>query len=704
MIDPSRLTKIADQFSRSLDKVERRSNRGIITVLRRSLTATLLGLRRAYQAYLGVLGPIGYDPARNPIRRPGAYDTADAAARFASIVTASRSFLTDLEVQEITVQHERDLTAAAALGGTLAARLMDNAGPFAPADPVLIREASRNVGALIRGEGVRFREQLVGIVSEGATRGWGPKRLEVQIRRALQGTTQRRGLEQRAATIARTELARVYATASLDAARARGDSYVRVLASNDERVCPTCASRNGRVYPTDRILLPFHPRCVLGDTKVSPGLLAAAIRSKYRGNVVSVTLENGDVFTVTAKHPVLTPSGWVNAEALRHGDDLIGHELHRSMPVVTESPDLHQVPATAEDIFAAFVKSGSVSTIRVPASPLDLHGDGAFIEGDIDIVRSESLLDGYIHSGHFDEASNEQGVVGGVQFRPFSTLGRVNAGLLWHSAAANGSVSRLREAESLLRGGLSHSEEHRIAAIAWRDPVLAQERRDGASLHAKALGDGLDTGSINECSQCGSFVVDRSITGEGDSSGGKVLVDYGFGDVQRLGDIGDVHPGLVERHKIVNVENNLFHGFVYTFETFAGAYTIGAASRIITQNCRCVAVFVPNEAVQERDPDTQDVLLDSERWREEHERGVVAYAEGLHRRELDGLQSQRAGLRDPGLIEAMDRRIAAVEERGPDMAKARSDLARALRTPTASEKALYPTNPLPLGESVALFR
>lgn len=382
---PQRLVGVADQYSRRLDALERRSRRNIVGILRRSLDGVLLTLRRSYQAYLGALGPVGYDPARNPIRRPGSYSTAEAATRFRAIVDSARGFLTDLEIQGWIVAYQSELTAASRLGGELGAKLAALSGqpasPFTGADPAVIRAAAQNVGALIQGEGVRFRDQLVQIVGEGATRGWGPKRLETQIRRALTGARdQRPGLQQRAATIARSELAKVYAEASLIRARERGDSYVRVLASNDERVCPTCASRNGRVYPTDRIVLPFHPRC------------------------------------------------------------------------------------------------------------------------------------------------------------------------------------------------------------------------------------------------------------------------------------------------------------------------------------RCVAVFVPNEAVEERNPAVGDVLLDSERWRAEHERGVMAYAEGKHRQELDGLRGQRERLRDPSLIEDADRKIARLEERGPDMKKAREDLARALRTPTAAEKKLFPTNPLPLAESVPLFR
>jgi hypothetical protein len=114
-------------------------------------------------------------------------------------------------------------------------------------------------------------------------------------------------------------------------------------------------------------------------------------------------------------------------------------------------------------------------------------------------------------------------------------------------------------------------------------------------------------------------------------------------------------------------------------------------------------VPVPDEAVQERDPDSRAVLLDNERWQEEHNRGVEAYAEGRHRERLDGLRRQRDRLKDPDLIDAMDARILKLEQQSPDMVKARLELSQALRTPTASEKRLYPRNPKPLGESVPLF-
>ncbi|MFM2158621.1 MAG: hypothetical protein RLZZ124_1095 [Cyanobacteriota bacterium] len=401
---PRRLIGVVDDFARALDQLERRATRNTVAMLRRSLANVLIDLKRHYAAYIDELGPQGFDPARNPIRRPGAYSAADATAKFRAIMLDAQRFMGEEELRQWTAAYERDLREAARLGGELGEQLINLTAPqqpttavttpqqviaqqtaFAGADPLAIRAAAATTSAYIQGETARFRDQLVQIVGEGATRGWGPNRLETSIRQALRGAkdpngiTQRLGLEQRAALIARSELANAYVQGSLNRSREQGYSYVRVLASNDERVCPTCASRNGRVYPIDRVPIPWHPRC------------------------------------------------------------------------------------------------------------------------------------------------------------------------------------------------------------------------------------------------------------------------------------------------------------------------------------RCISVGTADEAVQEKDIQLRSVLLDNDRWQAEHNRGVEAYAEGLHQRELEGLQAQRARLKDPDLIDAMDAKILKLEQRGPDMAKARADLARALRTPTASEKRLFPRNPKPLPESVPLF-
>ena len=156
---PERLVGIADRYSRALDALERRSRRNIVAILRRSLTGTLAALRWSYRAYVEALGPISYDPARNPIRRPGAYTAAEATAKFGAIIRDAQGFLSESELRGWQITYEQDLRQAATLGGELGIQLAQQAqrvltqGPFTGADPMVIRTAAQNVGALIQGEG-----------------------------------------------------------------------------------------------------------------------------------------------------------------------------------------------------------------------------------------------------------------------------------------------------------------------------------------------------------------------------------------------------------------------------------------------------------------------------------------------------------------------------------------------------------------------
>jgi len=298
---PRRLVGVADDYAKALDKLEARAVRNTRELLRRSLRGTLASLRRSYQLYLEALGPMSRDPAGQFIRRPGSYTTAEATAKFRAILRDAQTFLPDWELEQWRMQYQSDLREAATLGVELASELTrlqqvpppapgmgpttpaqvqtlgqelvamasrpDSAVPFGGVNPEAVRAAALQASAYIQGETVRFRDQIVQIVGEGASRGWGPKRLERDIRRALvgardpNGITKRLGLEQRAELIARSELAAAYSAGTIRRAQAEGVAYVRVLASNDERTCPTCASRNGRIYPADRVAVPWHPRC-----------------------------------------------------------------------------------------------------------------------------------------------------------------------------------------------------------------------------------------------------------------------------------------------------------------------------------------------------------------------------------------------------------------------------------------------------------
>lgn len=73
--------------------------------------------------------------------------------------------------------------------------------------------------------------------------------------------------ERRAVILARTEIIRAHHIATIQEYRNWGVLGIKVMAewqtAGDDRVCPKCASQQGKIYTLDEIepLIPFHPNC-----------------------------------------------------------------------------------------------------------------------------------------------------------------------------------------------------------------------------------------------------------------------------------------------------------------------------------------------------------------------------------------------------------------------------------------------------------
>jgi SPP1 gp7 family putative phage head morphogenesis protein len=214
----------------------------------------------------------------------------------------AQAFASDRELQWLQNRYREDFAEAVALGGDLGQQLAQTANPdaaaqgaFVGASRAAVEAAASTASAYIRGEVESFRDNIARIVTDGIGRGKGPRVLEGEIRTALQGArdpqglNNRLGLEQRAELIARSELANAYVGAQKAAAARNGYGYARWIATKDERTCPVCASRHGRIYRLDEVVAPAHPRCRCSLSPVSseaveeqdPTLRAALLRESY---------------------------------------------------------------------------------------------------------------------------------------------------------------------------------------------------------------------------------------------------------------------------------------------------------------------------------------------------------------------------------------------------------------------------------------
>jgi hypothetical protein len=132
-----------------------------------------------------------------------------------------------------------------------------------------------------------------------------------------------------------------------------------------------------------------HPHCVVEGTEVEAlGLIQAGYRFEKSGCFVQITTASGKKLTITPNHPILTGRGWITAGEVKEGDDVIVRSSEAVRSALT--PDLKQVPALVEQVFAALGQaSASSSTV---ASAEDFHGDGPQSDSQVDVVGADGQL------------------------------------------------------------------------------------------------------------------------------------------------------------------------------------------------------------------------------------------------------------------------------------------------------------------------
>jgi len=194
--------------------------------------------------------------------------------------------------------------------------------------------------------------------------------------------------------LARTEMNRTYTQATVNFTKQKpwmqGVDIVLSPVHSDADDCDGLAA--GGPYSPEEAgeLLPAHPHCITGDMRV--GILegVAALRSVYSGEIFEVCMADGRRLSITANHMMFTRRGFVKAQSLVEGDEILDgsgidwQTLH--------GPNNHRMPARAADVFEALCKTRGMASIGMPVSSEHLHGDGRFCDGNVDIVRTDCLL------------------------------------------------------------------------------------------------------------------------------------------------------------------------------------------------------------------------------------------------------------------------------------------------------------------------
>jgi hypothetical protein len=229
----------------------------------------------------------------------------------------------------------------------------------------------------------------------------------------------------------------------------------------------------------------------------------------------------------------------------------------------------------------------------VPCSPEHLHGDGEFIQGEINIIGADSFLRGdfesfvaeFSHKFPFpfsdpgdpvELALNSNGAAMGEIFSLFR--------------AANSGVSGQSVASVFLRRAASHHQDIGGGITPNVNTVPNQNPPNYVTADSESLGQRIF--GLPDVVPFYNYLLrewNRSIPCS--NSGFTASPKY-FGEL--------IHglAGKITFVSVLSVRNRQFSGHVYDLQTFSSLYRVGS---VIASNCRCVCVAATEDEIPEGD-------------------------------------------------------------------------------------------------------
>lgn len=409
---------------------------------------------------------------------------------------------------------------------------------------------------------------------------------------------------ERARVIAQTESTRAFTHSNINTWASKGYVNSTWRTQRDRAVCDGCQDMNGTIGTADKgyavpskwvasfgtfVKMPAHPGCILpGQTIDAPGSILAAAKSHYVGRCVELRVANGSVLRVTQNHPVWqVEKGWVPAISLHKGDKVIvAHSSHGITKPI--NPDNNDSPPTIDEIFRSLKMSGEMSSVAVPVSPIDFHGDGAHIKGDIDIVYANRLLLG-------DDYSSLEQSVSQLGFdRGYMT--RVEPILLSNSPAFKfvgggcsslaGSMCFVQHLMPFLRTGLLPARQHAVRNISGRDTSPQQVASKSAAINTHSERERL-LGFAGEITRFPEIPVsgDDQMLRNGHTSLNEGIAEGGGRDADLARQYIDRFAGQVTTSEVIDIDVFEFAGHVYDLQV--DVYEVYTCNGVLVKNCRC---------------------------------------------------------------------------------------------------------------------
>ena len=297
------------------------------------------------------------------------------------------------------------------------------------------------------------------------------------------------------------------------------------------------------------------------------GRITMGLKAWYSGQVRQIKTRSGNVLTVTPNHPVLTKHGFWPAKQLEKGVYLVSYKEQIPDHFAGLSFDNEQdSPPSSMQVFNALIDRGRVGTAKVMSH--DLHGDAARCDGQVQVVRADSILLADSQTTFMEDIS--QLILHNAPSKQFSFHGDCPSDLAFKG---------IRLAPATVPSG-SHLPLHEGRVNL---ELLPFEQFCGASPTY------WDAHLVKPAGQ------DRA------------------GDAAFLAQLFERYTSQISLDEIIEIRDYQFSGHVYDFQT-TGGWII--AENILCSNCRCATIPVLGKAFRKSlSPDkgdrTQEKRLES---------------------------------------------------------------------------------------------
>lgn len=365
--------------------------------------------------------------------------------------------------------------------------------------------------------------------------------------------------------------------------------YLMYSAINDSRVRPSHLALNRIVRPIDDpFWLTHYPplgfRCFLPDTKID-GASHGAIKRFYSGKIVKLVTKSGRKLRVTANHPILTSRGWVTAELIKQGDELIAYdrpiESLNANGLTREVYNDEFVP-TAENLFKTFI--GHALAVG-EASSFKFDSNLFTFDGEIHIDVFDDRLSIKIDSKECHGIKQRVFVIrnNGACFEAIKACGTSDGG------GAVTDVVLSQDTIDIANGSVKHGSDFTLADILRLIEIKHTKLQLSIGVSsgipgsraltlnsAWSLFNGLPLNRFGLASSSQDNTLFNKLSSDGLSD------DSGL-----FGYLIDTHASHVAVDPVVNVIEDFFSGHVYDFQSDSGLLS---ANGIITHNCRCTVI------------------------------------------------------------------------------------------------------------------